>query len=62
MQSEFKLVNFIDLTVFPTLTSNLKKKVTPEIVFFLSSAIKILYLVQLTTEVSASKVHAIPRN
>ena len=35
----------------------LKEKVTPEIVFFLSSPIKILHRVTLTTEVSAFKVH-----
>ena len=40
----------------------LKEKVTPDIVIFLSSPIKSLYWVKLTTEVSASKVHAIPRN
>ena len=40
----------------------LKEKVTPEIVFFLPSPIKRLYGVKLITEVSASKVHAIPRN
>ena len=40
----------------------LKMKVTPEIAFFLPSSIKSLYGVKLITEVSASKVHAIPRN
>ena len=40
----------------------LKEKVTPKIVFFLSSPIKSLYGVKLITEVLASKVYAIPRN
>ena len=38
------------------------KEVTPKTIFFLSAPIKSLYLVKLLTEVSASKVHAIPRN
>ena len=45
-----------------SLLGTLKEKVTPKSVYFLSSPIKSLYWVKLLTEVSASKVHAIPRN
>ena len=60
--SKENIITLVHLFTLLFILKLLKEKVTPESEFFLSSPIKSLYWVKLISEVSASKVHAIPRN
>ena len=53
---------FLDTSFIMCCLMKIAEKVTPNSIFFLSSPIQILYWFKLLTEVSASKVPAIPRN